>query len=317
MYHIGVDIGGTNIKLGLVTAQRQLAAHVSVPFPHTTPAAAADAVLHAAEQALRQLDASMQDVSSVGVIIPGSLDPACEVILNAYNLDFHNVPFRTLIRERFFNAPVYMANDADGAALAELYCGALRGCKTGVLMTLGTGVGGGLILDGKLFSGGKGNGVELGHMFLLDGGAPCTCGNHGCIESYCSATALAHAGAVTMRAHPESLLYKVSGGDAQNVDARLVTDCARSGDPAAKAVFDDFVSHLASACATIFNLLDPEVLAIGGGLSAAGAFLFDPLQPLVTQRCFYHAARGALVPAQLGNDAGMIGAAMLHFNSIA
>lgn len=315
MYQIGVDIGGTNIKLGLIDEALQIAARISVPFPHAGVDAAADAVFAAAQSALAQVGASLRDVQSVGIIIPGSIDPAGEVVIHAYNLDFHNVPFRRIVQARFGALPVYMANDADGAALAELYRGALRGCRTGVLMTLGTGVGGGLILNGRLFTGGMGHGVELGHMILDDGGAHCTCGNDGCIEAYCSASALGRQGARAMEKHPESLLAVRSGGDAGCIDARFVTDCAKSGDEVAVAVFDSYCSHLASACATLFNLLDSEVIAIGGGLCAAGAFLFDRLQPMVTERCFYHEARGKVVPAQLGNDAGMIGAAMLYFNA--
>ena len=315
MYQIGVDIGGTNIKLGLVDEQLSLAARTSVPFPHKDADAAADAVRRAADDVLRQVGASDQDVQSVGIVVPGSLDAACRTVLDAYNLDFHNVPFRDLIERRFPGTPVYMANDADGAALAELYCGALRGCKTGVLITLGTGLGGGTILNGRLFTGGMRHGSELGHIYLVEGGDACTCGNRGCAEAYCSASALGRAGARAMQAHPESLLAKNSGGDAEKIDAKFVVDCVRAGDDTARAVFSEYLRHLAATCASIFNLLDPEVLAIGGGLCAAGDLLFEPLRALVNERCFYHAAHGALVPAQLGNDAGMIGAAMLHRNA--
>ena len=315
MYQIGVDIGGTNIKLGLVDEKLSLAACTSVPFPHDGADAVADAVRRAAQDALRQTGASDKDVQSVGIVVPGSLDAECRTVLDAHNLGFHNVPFRALIERRFPGVPVYMANDADGAALAELYRGALRGCKTGVLITLGTGVGGGTILNGRLFTGGMRHGSELGHVYLVEGGEACTCGNRGCIEAYCSASALAREGVRAMQTHPESLLAKNSGGEAKKIDAKFVVDCARAGDAAAKAVFADYQRHLASACASIFNLLDPEVLAIGGGLSGAGEFLFAPLEALVNERCFYHAAHGARVPAQLGNDAGMIGAAMLHFNA--
>ena len=144
---------------------------------------------------------------------------------------------------------------------------------------------------------------------LVEGGEACTCGNQGCAEAYCSASALAREGARAMQARPDSLLAEKSGGRVEAVDAKLVVDCARAGDETAKNVFSAYLRHLASACASIFNLLDPEVLAIGGGLSGAGDLLFAPLQELVNERCFYHAAHGALVPAQLGNDAGMIGAA--------
>lgn len=311
MYQIGIDIGGTNIKIGLVNDRLQLAATASVPFPHTAAQGVADLLADAIRSFIREQQVSLTEVESVGIVIPGSLDATGTVVLNAYNLGFHNVPFCQMMQKQFPDVPVLMANDADGAALAELYAGAFRGCKTAVLITLGTGVGGGIIMGGKMFTGGMRHGVELGHTILLDGGVPCSCGNRGCTESYCAASALARFGAEAMQKHPESLLYARSGGDASKIDAKLVTDCAKAADPTATAVFREFLEHLAAVCSSVFNFLDPEVIAIGGGLCAAGAFLFDPLQTLVDERCFY-SERGRLVPAELGNDAGMIGAAMLH-----
>ena len=220
------------------------------------------------------------------------------------------MPLKALVQEAFEGVPVYLANDANGAALAELYAGAFRGCRTAVLLTLGTGLGGGIIFGGHMFNGGMNQGVELGHMYLVNGGEHCTCGNDGCMEAYCAASALTRDGRRAMQAHPESMLAEQTGGDPGKITPKLVTDCAKAGDAAAKAVFDTYIEHLSSACASVYNILDPEVLAIGGGLSAAGPFLFDPLQEKVSKKCFY-ATRGKLVPAVLGNEAGMVGAALL------
>ena len=254
--------------------------------------------------------AALSDVESLGAVVPGSIDAAGETVVDAHNLNFHNVPLRKILSDAFPGIPVYIANDANGAALAELYTGAFVGCKTGVLLTLGTGLGGGIILNGKMFNGGMNHGVELGHAYLVDGGEPCTCGNLGCMEAYCAASALTRDGRRAMQAHPESMLAEQTGGDPGKITPKLVTDCAKAGDAAAKAVFDTYIEHLSSACASVYNILDPEVLAIGGGLSAAGPFLFDPLQEKVSKKCFY-ATRGKLVPAVLGNEAGMVGAALL------
>ena len=221
------------------------------------------------------------------------------------------MPLKALAQEAFGEIPVYLANDANGAALAELYAGAFRGCKTAVLFTLGTGLGGGIILGGHMFNGGMNQGVELGHMYLVNGGEHCTCGNDGCMEAYCAASALARDGQRAMKKHPESLIAAHAGGSPENVDAKLVIDCAKEGDETAKAVFDQYIDSLSSACASIYNLLDPEVIAIGGGVCGAGEFLFAPLREKTTGKCFYK-THGKLVPAELGNDAGMIGAAMLH-----
>ena len=308
MFEIGVDIGGTNIKYGLVNVALEIVAHGSIPFPKTTAEDMADKLAAALRAMLAEQ--GVTEIGSIGIVVPGSIDRSGEVVIAAYNLGFHDVPLRAIMQTRFPGVPVYIANDANGAALAELYKGAFVGCKTAVLFTLGTGFGGGIILDGKMFNGGMNHGVELGHAYLVDGGEPCTCGNLGCMEAYCAASALTRDGRRAMQAHPESMLTEQTGGDPGKITPKLVTDCAKAGDAAAKAVFDTYIEHLSSACASVYNILDPEVLAIGGGLSAAGPFLFDPLQEKVSKKCFY-ATRGKLVPAVLGNEAGMVGAALL------
>ena len=311
MYQIGVDIGGTNIKVGLVSDSLALLQSTSVPFPHEGAEHVAQVIADAAEKLLEKQGAEHAELESVGIVVPGSIDPKGECVIDAYNLGFHDVPLKALVQKHFENVPVYLANDANGAALAELYVGAFRGCKTAVLLTLGTGLGGGIILGGHMFNGGLNQGVELGHMYLVNGGEHCTCGNDGCMEAYCAASALARDGKRAAKKHPDSLLAERAAGDLEKIDAKLVIDCAKEGDSAALAVFDTYLDSLSSACASIYNLLDPEVIAIGGGVCGAGAFLFDPLQERTTKKCFYK-TRGKLVPAELGNDAGMIGAAMLH-----
>lgn len=310
MYYIGIDIGGTNMKIGVLNEDAKLCCKTSIPFV-TGGEQTADALRDGICALLRENGISISEIASIGIVIPGSIDSEGRTVIDAHNLGFHNVPFPGIVEKRFEGIPVYMANDADGAALAELYAGAFIGCKTAVLITLGTGVGGGTILGGRLFNGGMHHGSELGHIYLIEGGEGCTCGNLGCAESYCSATALAREGKKAAALHPESRLAAF-----EKIDARCVIDCAKDGDPTAEKVFAEYLQHLASLCASVFNLLDPEVLAIGGGVCGAGDFLFSPLQQLVTDRCFYHEKRGRLVPAVLGNDAGMIGAAMLHRNAI-
>ena len=311
MYQIGVDIGGTNIKIGLVDDSLEILEQASIPFPHEGAQTVADRLAEAARGVLSAAGVKAAELQSIGVVIPGSIDPTGEVVINAYNLGFHDVPFKKLIAAHFPNTPVFMANDANGAALAELYKGAFVGCRTAVLLTLGTGLGGGIILNGKMFNGGMNQGTELGHAYLVDGGEHCTCGNNGCMEAYCAASALAREGARAMQRDPRGLLSERSGGNAALIDAKMVVDCAKAGDVTAKRVFDEYIGHLSSACASFFNILDPEVIAIGGGLCGAGEFLFAPLRERITEKCFYK-SHGAVVPAVMGNDAGIIGAAMLR-----
>lgn len=311
MYQIGVDIGGTNIKIGLVDDSLEILEQASIPFPHEGAQTVADRLAEAVRGVLSAAGITEAQLQSIGVVIPGSIDPTGEVVINAYNLGFHDVPFKKLIAAHFPNTPVFMANDANGAALAELYKGAFVGCRTAVLLTLGTGLGGGIILNGKMFNGGMNQGTELGHAYLVDGGEHCTCGNNGCMEAYCAASALAREGVRAMQRDPRGLLSERSGGNAALIDAKMVVDCAKAGDVTAKRVFDEYIGHLSSACASFFNILDPEVIAIGGGLCGAGEFLFAPLRERITEKCFYK-SHGAVVPAVMGNDAGIIGAAMLR-----
>ena len=313
MYQIGVDIGGTNIKIGLVDDALEIVSRISIPFPHLDGTQVAARIAEECHKLLALRGLTEDSLDSVGVVVPGSIDATGSIVLNAYNLNFHNVPLKALLQSHFQSAPVYLANDADGACLAELGRGAFKGFQTAVLFTLGTGVGGGLILGGKMFNGGKHQGVELGHMPLVAGGIPCTCGNRGCIEAYCSASALGRAGAKAMAEHPKSLRFAKSNGDPSQVDAKLVTDCAKEGDKTAMAVFEQYVDYLGSACVSMIHLLDPEVIALGGGLCHAGEFLFKPLRENVAKKCFY-ADFAKIFPAVMGNDAGMIGAAMLGAN---
>ena len=213
MYQIGVDIGGTNIKVGLVNETMELVQTCSVRFPHDGARSVVKTIEEAVDFLLRQQAIARKDVESVGIVVPGSIDQKGERVIDAYNLGFHDVPLKALAQEAFGEIPVYLANDANGAALAELYAGAFRGCKTAVLFTLGTGLGGGIILGGHMFNGGMNQGVELGHMYLVNGGEHCTCGNDGCMEAYCAASALARDGKRAMEQHPESLIAARAGGE--------------------------------------------------------------------------------------------------------
>ncbi len=314
MYRIGVDIGGTNIKIGLVDETLTITDRSSIPFPHLSGEEVAQQIAAEIHKLLSANSLALQDLESIGVVIPGSIDPTGSIVLDAYNLNFHGVPFQAQLQAHFDNIPVFLANDADGACLAELGRGAFVGCRSAVLMTLGTGVGGGLIIDGKMYNGGQHQGVELGHMPLVAGGEHCSCGNDGCIEAYCSASALKRDGIRAMKKHSDSMLFQKSGGNEDLVDAKFVIDCAKAGDPVATAVFEQYAEYLAYACVSMIHLLDPEVIAFGGGVCLAGDFLFDAIRKYVKERSFFR-NQAKIVPAVMGNDAGMVGAAMLSRNA--
>ena len=312
MYQIGVDIGGTNIKIGLVDDSLEIVSRASIRFPHESARTVVEAFSAAIRDVLAKKGAAEKELESIGIVVPGSISPDGASVIDAYNLDFHNVPLRALTQAQFPGIPVFLANDANGAALAELVKGAFVGCRTAVLFTLGTGLGGGLILDGKMFNGGMNQGVELGHAYLVDGGEPCTCGNRGCMEAYCAASALAREGAREMRACHDSLLYIRAGGKEQRVDAKLVTDCAKEGDEAAAKVFRRYVNYLCMALDTVTAFLDPEVIILGGGVSRAGNFLLDAVRERLPRYLLFKSMPYPRIEiARLGADAGMIGAAML------
>ena len=315
MFRIGFDVGGTNIAAGLVNESLDIVQHKSVPFPNGKGGEyTASVIAQIVRDLLQAQGATESELECIGVAVPGSIDRRGEFVIDAYNLQFHNVPLRSQVQAFFPNVPVFLANDANAAALAELHKGAFMGCKTAVLMTLGTGVGGGLILNGKMFNGGNGSGVELGHMVLKHDGDLCTCGLHGCVESYCTATWLVKEGRRAVVEYVSSMIYTSARGNMDHVNAKLVVDCAKAGDRVALDIFERYVNALGSAVTSLVNLFDPEVVALGGGVSLAGDFLFEPLRENVYKKMFFPSC-GRIVPAQMGNDAGIIGAAMLKFNA--
>ena len=289
MIQIGFDIGGTNIKAGLLDGQLNILRENVRPFPRGKNY---EAVLEIMENMVLELislgEHKYHEIGSIGVAVPGTLDEKNEVVLHAYNLGFHNLQLKILLEEKFPGITVFLLNDANAAALAELRKGAFAGCKTAVLFTLGTGIGGGIILDGKLFNGGMGHGVELGHMRLIHDGPLCTCGNFGCIETVCSAKFFEN----------------------QGLDAKETIDQAKAGNKRSIEVFREYLSYLSDAVVSVAMLLDPEIIALGGGISQAGDFLFDPLRKLVEEKSFYKFPH-KIVPTKLGNRAGFIGAAIL------
>lgn len=309
MFSAGFDIGGSHIAGGLYDKGLHLVKKTEEPFPQgkpqEVPALIADMTLKLCE------NTAPSSLESIGLAVPGSIDRAQETVIRACNLGFCDFPLRALVQERFPDTPVFLGNDADLAALAELHAGAFRGAQCAVLMTLGTGLGGGIIIGGKLWHGGMGNGCELGHFIMDMSGVVCTCGVRGCCETRCAASALIRDGRKAAKAHPESLIHQLSSGDPSKINAKLVIDCARKGDPAALFVFERYTDALSSAAASLINILDPEVIALGGGVSGAGEFLFEPVRQKTKQKSFY-AQYARIVPAALGNDAGMLGAALLY-----
>ena len=313
MLSIGIDIGGTNIAGGIVSGESALTQKLSIPFPGPqAPYASIDVCVEVIQKLLAEAGLTIADIDAIGFAVPGQIDYATGGVVKAANLGYYDFPLKRLIHERLPETSVYVENDANAAALAEYYFGAFRGHASGLLITLGTGVGGGMILDHKLFIGGRKNGFEIGHMMLQFGGEGCTCGNLGCFEAYCSASALIRDGKRAAASVPDCLIANRARDEGKRIDAKLILDCAREGDPTALALFHDYVEHLGAGIQSAVTVLDPEIVALGGGVSNAGAFLIDPVNEYVREHVFFVNYAGRVVAAQLGNDAGIIGAAMLH-----
>lgn len=293
MMRFGFDIGGTNIAAGIIDESNRLIAKDSVRFPrgegNTAVIEACAGLYH---RICDQAAIPEQEIIGVGVAVPGSVSPHDGVVIDAHNLGFHHTPLAALLSDAL-KKPVALINDADAATLAEHRIGALKGAKTAMLITIGTGIGGGLILNGDLFRGGRNNGTEPGHMVLRNGGRHCSCGIDGCAETYCSATRLGKDGAVFRKP-----------------TAKEVIEAAKQGDKQALALFKEYIDDFGSYIASIVNLLDPERIAIGGGVSGAGSFLLDPLRADAEKKCFFETCP-EIVIASAGNDAGIIGAGLI------
>jgi glucokinase len=311
MNYLGIDLGGTNIAVGVVNGEGKILGRGTLPTGVGRPAEVIFAdMARACLLALESAGMTLGDIEAVGIGSPGLINNEEGEIVFANNLYWHNVRFREEL-QKHIDKPVYADNDANVAALAECAAGGMKGARNAILLTLGTGVGGGIILDGKVFGGYHHGGAELGHICLILDGEPCTCGNRGCVERYTSATALIREGRLAAQSNPQGLIYKQCGGDLEKITARDVIDSAREGDEDALRIFDDYINALSMTIISIINIFDPQAIALGGGVAAASDFLMEPLRKSVAERLFYKSLPPAkLVFAELGNDAGIIGAAM-------
>ena len=304
---IGIDVGGTNLVAAKVNESGDILNKVSIPVNRTASAEVlCETLIDLAQQA-----ANGENIDAVGVGFPGLVDNASGTVLQTPNMPFRNTPFRTIFQEKW-NVPVYLGNDANCAAIGEYWAGAAKGRETAMMITLGTGIGGGLVIGGKLYAGFAGGGMEVGHMVIDPTGPTCGCGRKGCFEQFASATALIRDAKEQMKNHKGSRLWNACCGRIEDLQGIHVFQAADSGDPTAQKVLDTFIDHLAIGLANLINILQPEAICLGGGISNAQDDLFlDPLRVQVKKYIFDKNAPLTLERAKLGNDAGLVGAAML------
>ena len=313
MYRIGVDLGGTNISAGVIDDKLEIIGRgkLKTNCPREAELILAD-VAKAVELAAADAGIGMKDVVSIGIGTPGSVNKTTGYIEYANNLDFDKVPAKQILEARL-KKTVYLDNDANCAALGEAVAGVGRGVSSFVAITLGTGVGSGIVLDGKIVTGVNDGAGEMGHMVIVADGERCTCGRRGCWERYASATALIQQTKDAMLHDMDSKMWELVGGDINRVSGRTSFDAMRAGDKTAKKVVDKYIFYLAVGITNIVNALQPEIICIGGGIGHEKENLLVPLRKYVArERYSIHADRQTeILSAQLGNDAGIIGAALL------
>lgn len=312
-YYIGIDLGGTNIVAGVVNENYEIVATAKVKtnLPRPAEEICKDMAM-VAEKAVSEAGLQMSDIESVGVGTPGIANSESGVVEYSNNLGFENVPMAEMIGN-ILGKPVYIENDANAAAYGEFVAGAAKGARHAVAITLGTGVGGGIIIDGKIFAGFNFAGAEIGHTVIEVDGPQCTCGRKGCFEVFSSATGLIRMTKEAMEENKSSKMWEMMKEDGNRVSGRLAFNAMRAGDETAKAVVDKYIKYLAAGITNTINIFQPDVLCIGGGVCNEGDPLLLPLKELVKKEVYTRNSKNntEIVIAKLGNDAGIIGAAFL------
>ncbi len=314
MYNIGIDLGGTNIAAAIIDETSSIVRKGSVPTLRER-----DYTLIVKDMAtlalklVKEHGLEITDIHSVGIGSPGIVDTENGLIVYANNLHFKNTPIRDEFN-KYFKVPVYIENDANAAAYGEFIAGVGEKYSDFVAVTLGTGVGSGVIINNKIITGSYHGGAELGHMVIQVGGSTCSCGRKGCWEEYSSATALIREGKKAAIAHEKSKLNELIDGDIDKMNAKIVFDAAQAGDKVASDIIEWYIDYLAIGLVNLINIFQPQAIALGGGVSAQKENLIKPLKEKMINEIYggIENLKTELLVCKLGNDAGIIGAAMLY-----
>lgn len=314
-YKVGIDLGGTNIVAGVVDKDYKIISRAECKTAIPRPEAdVCDSMAAITLEAIEKAGLTMDNIAQIGIGVPGAVNPETRIVETSPNLFFTNWEISKMMEERL-NKYVKIENDANAAAWGEFLAGSAKGCKNAIAITLGTGVGGGIIIDGKLYSGSNFAGAELGHMVIVKDGKECGCGRKGCWESYASATALINMTKEAIRSEKAEFSYmlKAVDGDLNNVTGKTAFDAMLDGDATGKAVIEKYVSYLATGIVNVINIFQPDILCIGGGVSRQGENLLAPVRAIVEKERItkYNEKQTIICAASLGNDAGIIGAASL------
>ena len=314
-YRVGIDLGGTNIVAGVVNDDFEIIAKAScktnVPRPE---AEICDSMAAIVKEAIKKAKLKMDDIDYIGIGVPGAVNPETRVIETSPNLFFKNWEISKMMEERLHKY-TKIENDANAAALGEFLAGSAKGSKNAIAITLGTGVGGGIVIDGKIYSGSNYAGAELGHMVIVKDGRECGCGRKGCWEAYASATALINMNKEAIRNEKAEFSYMLhlADDDIDNVNGKTAFDAQQAGDNTGAEVIEKYIGYLATGLINIINIFQPDVLCIGGGIAGQGENLLGPLRTIIEKERFtkFNEKQTKVCIASLGYDAGFIGAACL------
>ena len=303
MYYIGIDLGGTNIAICLVNKTGEIILKKSIP---TRPKRKSELIIKDMAtnciEILNESNISLSQIKSIGIGIPGRFQN--KTILHACNIEsLDNFNIENELK-KYFDSPVYLENDANCAAFAEYLFGTSKGYKNSIMVTLGTGIGGGIIIDGKIYKGFQAGAGEIGHHVIISNGEKCNCGRNGCWETYASATALINQAIIAAKKNPNSKLNT-------ELNAQKIFEIADANDKTAQDVINNYIFYLAEGLTNLINILHPEIIVIGGGISAQGKRLLTPLRKQIQKNVYMKNLDTKIVQAKLGNDAGIVGAAFL------
>ena len=313
MYNLGIDLGGTNIAAAVVDENYKIVGSASDKTGCPAPAEMiADNMCRVALAAVKNAGLKIDDINEVGVGSPGSVNPEKGEICYSANLGFANTKLGKMLEDRL-GKRVFLENDANAAAYGEMIAGAGKGTKDFIAITLGTGVGGGVIMDGKMLTGSNFAGGELGHIVIVKDGAHCSCGRDGCWEAYASATGLIRETREAMQKDKQSKMWEIACGSLDNVNGRTAFQGKKSGDETAKRVVKEYCDYVACGLTNIINIFQPDMVCIGGGISKEGEILAAPVREYVERERFSKNVdkQTIIKTAQLGNNAGIIGAAFI------
>ena len=322
MKRVGLDLGGTYIKGGIVDEENRIIVHGATPtMTEREPEEIIRDMASLVKKLTEEAGITLRDIAGIGIGSPGTIDAGSGKVLYSNNIRWENVPLAELLGKMLAEdtdcsvIKVRVSNDANCAALGELVCDTDSGVQSAVLLTLGTGVGSGIILNGKLYEGEQPGGAELGHMVICHGGRQCSCGRKGCLEAYVSASALVEDARQAARDTEESLLRVLAGeeSDLRGLNGKHVIEAVRKKDTVAVKVFEQYLEYLGCGITNIINIFRPEVIYLGGGICEGFELMEETLQKYVKQNCFGGeiAAVARIKKAAHGNDAGIIGAAAL------